>query len=244
MTRGLVDLASGVPICAFTGINGAGKTLLAVTSAICDMLTGREVWSTVPIKYTAKDGTVYESRPLTTLREMLEIKDSTILLDDISVIFSSRTTQSLPAEVVTLTHTLRHARNTLRWTAPEWVRADTNIRGVTQGLVNVVPVRLPFARWVDSASDPWPRPSLVLAGLLDTSTGKADSTPTRVLRRKFVLPKSAAGYGAYDTHADTPLLGRHATEVGVCPDCGGSRVRPKHSKERHDALGLSWHAEL
>lgn len=226
------DVAVGVPVCGFTGINGAGKTMLAVSSAIADMSRGRVVYSTVPI--TSPFG---DSRPIKSLRQLLTLEDATLLFDDVSVIFSSRSTQSLPAEIVALLQTLRHSRLTLRWTAPQWMRADTLIRGVTQGLVNV----MPMLRHSDP-TDPWPRPRLVLAGLLDTSTGKADSEPTKVLRRRIFLPTRLPGFGAYDTLADTPLIGRHL-QGGTCVDCGGTRERPKHSEARHDHLGIPWYAD-
>src|SRR3712207_430130 len=60
------DIVAGVPIAGFTGINGAGKTLLAVHSAIHDIAGGREVYSTVPI--TSPWG---NSIPLTSLRQLL-----------------------------------------------------------------------------------------------------------------------------------------------------------------------------
>lgn len=223
------DLVRGVPVAGFTGINGAGKTLLAVESAIADLARGRTVYSTVPIK--SPHG---ESQPVESLRQLLTIRNSTILLDEVAVIFSSRASQSLPSEVVACLQTLRHTGNTVRWTAPDWMRAEILLRGVTQALLNVVPL----AR-VTSKDDPWPRPRMIMAGLLDTSQGKIDATPTRVLRRRFVRPRGLVAWGSYDTHADTPLLGRHL-QGGRCPDCGGTRDIPKHSEARHDALGLPW----
>lgn len=226
------DVAVGVPVCGFTGINGAGKTMLAVQSAIADMSRGRTVYSTVPIRSAFGD-----SLPIRSLRQLLTLEDATLLFDDVSVIFSSRSTQSLPAEIVALLQTLRHQRLTLRWTAPQWMRADTLIRGVTQGLVNV----MPMLRHSDPL-DPWPRPRIVMAGLLDTSTGKADSEPTKVLRRRVFLPSRLQSFGAYDTLADTPLIGRHL-QGGTCVDCGGTRERPKHSEARHSHLGLPWYPD-
>jgi len=223
------DIVAGIPIAGFTGINGAGKTLLAVTSAIHDMAGGRQGYSTVPISHGG-----VSSFPVESMRQLLELRDCTVLLDDISVIFSSRTTNGLPSEVVAWLHTLRHKKITLRWTAPQWMRADTNIRGVTQALVNVVP--LIRGRGKDT---PWPAARLVLAGVLDTSTGKADGQPEGVMRRRLLIPRSLEGFGAYDTEADTPMLANSGI-TGVCPDCGGSRERPKHTEARHIELGLAW----
>lgn len=227
------DMALGVPICGFTGINGAGKTLLAVQSAIVDLSKGRTVYSTVPI--SSKYG---DSRPIQSLRQLLTLKDATILLDDVSVIFSSRSTASLPVEIVALLQTLRHSRLTIRWTAPAWMRCDNLLREVTQGLVNVVPMLRKH-----EAGAVWPKPRVVMAGLLDTSVGKTDETPTKVLRRRMFLPTHLDSFGAYDTEADTPLLGRHL-QGGKCVDCGGSIDTPKHSEARHGALGIPYYPDL
>lgn len=225
-----VDLAAGVPICGFTGINGAGKTTLAAQSAIADMARGRDVYSTLAIR--SRYGS---TKPIRSLRELLELRDCTVLLDEVSVIFSSRSSQSLPAEVVAFLQTLRHRGITVRWTAPAWMRCDNLLREVTQGVVNV----MPLLRTRDRET-PWPRPRLVFAALLDTSSGKADAMPDKVLRRRLFVPGRLESFGTFDTHADTPLLGSHL-HAGTCADCGGSQTRPKHSRELHDAMGLPWY---
>lgn len=227
------DIAAGVPICGFTGINGAGKTTLAVESAISDMASGREVYSTVPI--VSLWGS---SQPIVSLRQLLELRDVTVLLDDVAVIFSSRSTQSLPPDVVAFLQTMRHKGITLRWTAPEWMRADNLVRGVTQALVNVTPQLLK----ANADGSPWRSPRVIQAGLLDTTTGKVDETPTRVLRRRFYVPSRMQAWGSYDTHAATPLLGMHL-QGGRCVDCGGTVQTEKHSRERHDKLGLPWYGD-
>lgn len=229
------DVMAGVPIVGVTGVNGAGKTTLAVQSAIHDLVAGREVYSTVAIRYVTPEGLVLESKPIRSLRELLELRGATVLLDDVAVIFSSRTTQSLPPEMVALLDTTRHKGLRIIWTAPSWMRCDNLLRGVTQAVLNVVP--LPFFREVNDT--PWPRPRVIMAGLMDTTSGKVDETPTKVLRRRVYRQRGLAAFGAYDTHADTPLLGRHQS-TGVCPDCGGSRTRPKHSPELHELLGVPW----
>lgn len=235
MTRALgKDVAAGVPVCGFTGVNGAGKTTLAVQSALSDMAGGRTVYSTVQIDHPEYG----RSEPIVSLRQLLEIEDATVLLDEVSVIFSSRSSQSLPAEVVAMLQTLRHRRLTVRWTAPAWMRCDNLLREVTQGVVNVVPL----LRRRAGADTPWPAPRFVMAGLLDTSVGKADAMPEKVLRRRLIVPSRLAAWGTFDTYADTPLLGRHL-QGGRCPDCGGAREVPKHSPARHAELGLPWYPD-
>lgn len=226
------DIALGVPIVGFTGVNGAGKTTMAVESAIADMAKGRQVYSTVPI--TSPWG---NSEPILSLRQLLELQDVTVLLDDVAVIFSSRTTASLPPAVVAFLQTMRHKGITLRWTAPEWMRADNLVRGVTQALVSVRPM------WQYSQGDsPWRAPRVIAAGLLDTTQGKVDETPTRVMRRRFYVPKRMLAWDCYDTHAPTPLLGVHL-QGGKCIDCGGTVKVEAHSQERHERLGLPWYEE-
>lgn len=234
------DVLRGVPIVGVTGVNGAGKTTLAVQSVIHDLLAGRRVFSTVPVTVVhPRTGELLSSEPVTSLRQLLELRDCTLLLDDVAVIFSSRSTSSLPPEIVALLDTTRHRGLRIVWTAPAWSRCDNLLRGVTQAVLNVVPLPLR-----EHNETPWPRPRFIAATLLDTSAGKLDEMPTRVVRRAFYRQKGLAAFGAYDTHADTPLLGRHQNVAGVCPDCGGSRVRPKHSPERHAALGIPFFDDL
>lgn len=224
------DVAYGAPIVGFTGVNGAGKTLLAVQSAIHDMARGREVYSTVPIE--SRWG---NSQPIVSLRQLLTLRDVTILLDEVAVIFSSSSSASLPQEVVIFLQVLRHRELTLRWTAPAWMRADNKLRDVTQVAVNVIPM----LKWGGGL---WPRPHLCLAGVLDTTQGKTDATPTRVLKRRAFIPRLLDSMGTYDTLADTPQL-RGAHGGGMCADCFGSQERPKHSEERHRKLGIPWYPD-
>lgn len=222
------DVCYGAPIVGLTGINGAGKTLLAVQSAIYDMATGREVYSTVTIE--SKYG---NSKPIQTLRQLLELRDVTILLDEVSVILPSSSGGALPQEFDIFLQVMRHRGITFRWTAPAWMRANNKLRDVTQVAVNVIP----FFKWGGGL---WPSPRLVLAGVLDTTQGKTDAAPDRVLKRKALLPRRLQAFGSYDTLADTPQL-RGAMSGGVCIDCGGSQERAKHSKQRHEAMGIPFY---
>lgn len=226
------SILEGVPIAGVVGINGAGKTLLAAQQAICELAAGREVYSTVPI--TSRFG---DSKPIRSLRELLELADCHVLLDEVAVVFSSRSTNSLPPEVDTFLQVMRHRKITMTWTAPGWMRPDNRLREVTQAVVNVMPLARRRER-----GNPWPRPRLVASALLDCSAGKVDAIPDKVMRRRFYIPTRLDSFGSYDTHADTPLLG-HRLESGTCPDCGGSRTRPKHSEARHTELGIPWYGD-
>jgi len=224
------DLGGGVPILGFTGVNGTGKTLLAVQTALCDLARGRALYSTVDV--ASKWG---DSIPIRSLGQLARVRDATILLDEVSVMLSSRSTHTLPPEIVTLLQVVRHHNNRVLWTAPEWMRADSLLRGVTQAVVTTVP----FIRSRVDGS-PWPRPIVGMASLLDTSTGAPDSAPTRVLRRRFFLPSRLDSWGTYDTRADVTLLANR-DQGGTCPDCGGTRAREKCTPERHYAMELPFY---
>lgn len=226
------DLLQDFAIVGLTGLNGAGKTAVAVSSAIHDMKRGRAVYSTVDIRSAYGD-----SRPIRSLRELARLEDCTVLLDEVSVIFSSRSTMSLPAEMQVFLQTLRHRRVTVRWTAPGWMRADNLLRSVTQAVVNVVPL---VSRRV--AGEAWARPRLVVATVLDASSGTVDSAPDRKIRRGYYRLAALPAIGAYDTHADTPILGAGLVSGAVCVDCLGSTPkRPSCNPERHEHLGLPWY---
>ncbi len=222
------SLVEGAPVVGFTGANGAGKTLVAVSEAVHDMRQGRRVYSTVPIVCSAG-----RSAPILSLRQLLDLRDCTVLIDEVSVVFSSRATGSLPDEVVTFLQSMRHQGITLRWTAPAWMRADILLREVTQvsvGVTGLARYRRPGAFW--------PTPRFVLAGALDTVGIGLDKAPEKIIGRRIWRPSSLLGWGAYDSEADVTRVG-WPRPSGTCVDCGGRTKATYCSSERHAALGIA-----
>lgn len=225
---------AGLPVVGVTGINGAGKTLLAVHDAICDMRNGRPVVSTVAIQHTDENGVEHHAIPLKSLSQLLDLEDCTVLLDEVATIFpSSGAGSDVPAEVRVLMQTARHRRITIRWTAPAWGRAQKMLREVTQAWVHVQPVgkRRPFA------GELWPEPLWSAVTIADARSGKVDELPERILKRRILRLRRSLAWGAYDTHAETPIIGQ-PDSGGICVDCGGSRTRAKCGPERHELLGI------
>lgn len=221
-----------------TGLNGVGKTLIAVGIAIEFMLDGGVVYSTVQIDYThPKTRKVYSSKPITSLGQLLNIRGCLVLLDEVATTFPSDNSQSLPQALHLFLQVMRHRHITVIWTGPTWKRAHIKLREATHAQLNVATLIKSLDR-----DNPWPRPVVIMAGLMDSAGVPVDADPTRVLRRRLYLPKTLASWGAYDTHADTPLIGFNGL-TGTCPDCGGSMLRPKHDRARHDALGIPFYDE-
>lgn len=221
------SLVRNAPVVGFTGANGVGKTLVAVSEAIYDMSKGRRVVSTVPI-----DSPYGKSEPLLSLRHLLDLRDCTVLIDEVSVVLSSRSTGSLPEEAVTFLQSLRHQGITLRWTAPAWMRADVLLREVTQVSVGVTGV------WSYTRSGSfWPTPRAVLVGAMDCVGIPLDARPERVVGRRLWLPSRLPGWGAYDSEADVSRIG-WVKQSGTCVDCGGSVPRAKCDPARHEQMGL------
>lgn len=220
-----------VPILGVTGINGAGKTLYAVEIGMKALAQGVTVYSTVQIKFS-RNGHTYESQPLLSLTQLLELRDCLVLLDEVSSIFSSRATSSLPGELITYLKALRHRNVAVLWTTPNWMDCDVQLRRITQACITWRPIlRRPVK---DSLH---PRSIISLGSLLDTASVPTDKTPQRVLKRMVrLLPRSPA-IGSYDSLADTPQIGR-LLSTGPCPDCGGARAGVKCTPSVHTALGL------
>jgi len=222
------SLIEGAPVVGFTGANGAGKTLVAVSEACRVMAQGREVVSTVPIVSPWGN-----SSPLRSLRQLLDLRDVTVLIDEVSVVFSSRATGSLPPEVETFLQSMRHQGVTLYWTAPAWKRCDVVLRETTQVSVSVTPM-MRYTR----PGQFWPTPRLIAAGAMDCIGVGTDDAPVKVLRRRMYRPSRLPGWGAYDSEAEVARIG-WPRQSGVCVDCGG-RTKPVYcDAARHEDLGLA-----
>lgn len=220
-------IVADAPVVGFTGPNGAGKTLVAVSEAILDLARGRAVVSTVPISSPWGSST-----PLRSLRQLLDLEHTTVLIDEVSVVLSSRATGGLPPEVETFLQSMRHQDVTMRWTAPSWKRADVIVREVTQVAVNVHPLM----RYTRPGAF-WPTPRLVMCGAMDTTSVGTDADPERVMRRRVFRPRALPGWGAYDSEHQVSRIG-WPRQQAVCADCGGKTKVVYCSPDRHRDLGL------
>ena len=120
-----------VPIMAYVGANGSGKTAMMVRDTLPSLKAGRTVYSTVPLYLGDELHPCY--RPFT-WNALLTATHADFLLDEVIGIASSRESSAMTAEVQARLNQLRKVDIVLRWSAPAWQRADKIIREVTQAV--------------------------------------------------------------------------------------------------------------
>lgn len=123
-----------VPIHAYVGENGGGKSLAMVHDTLPSLDAGRRVLSTVRLldPSTGQPHKSYER--LTDWKQVLNAEHCDILFDEVVGIASSRESSGLPVQIANLLVQLRRRDVVLRWSAPAWARADKIIRETTQAV--------------------------------------------------------------------------------------------------------------
>jgi hypothetical protein len=162
--------------------------------------------------------------PLRDFSQFLTWECGDILLDEVTGVASSRESHSMPAPVVNLLMQLRRREVQLRWTAPNWNRADKVIREVSQAVTSCVGSR-PVQRrsdddrlWRDRRLFRWL--TFDAYDFDEFSTHKRDESRPMV-RQWFWRPGSITER-AFDTFDAVIQLG-HVDESGRCVHCSGRR---------------------
>jgi len=247
-----VKLRRAMPIRAYIGPNGHGKSLAAVVDLMASLERGRPVLSTVPLLdwraepdpevyvldeelgyWVSRETGVMWQRPthpsyvrLTKWSQIAAASHCDVFLDEVAGVASSRQGQNMPAAVEKLLQKLRHADITLSWTAPSWARADLIIRETTQA-VTVCEGYRRERHEVDGRV--WLRNrqfdwvTYDAAMYTDWTDGKRDKAK-RLCKQRFWLPGSAASR-AYDSLGAVDTIAS-VTDAGRCVECGGRRVAP------------------
>jgi hypothetical protein len=235
------------PIHAFVGANGGGKTLAMVHATLptlagiawsCDnpahahtargVTSGqRRVLSTVQLL----DPATGDPHPLcdlfTDYRQLLDLEHADVLMDEVTGVASSRQSQSLPVQVENLLVQLRRRDVVLRWTSPDFARADKVMREVTQH-VTYCSGSMPAPRSADGRL--WRERRLFLW----TTFAGSDFEDFTVSKRERLKPEARQWFWrpgceaerVYSTLAGVAALGV-ATDGGMCLHCGGQRSRPR-----------------
>ena len=215
----------------YIGINGSGKSLAMVHDTLASLARGRKVLSTVKIldPNTGEPHRLYER--LTDWQQLLEAEHCDVLFDEVLGIASSRSSQSMPVQVLVMLNALRHQDVVLRWSAPAWARADIVIRECTK---NETVCRgfggWPLPRPKDTGENFW-RPNR----LFHWSTYAAEDFATwsdskegklTVQKKVWFWGPSSEAFRSYNTLDAVDRIGE-VLDSGLCAYCGGTRARRK-----------------
>lgn len=213
---------SRLPISAYCGANGSGKTLAMVHDTLPALFSGRDIWTTVPL--TLPDGTTPSNvHVLTEWAQVLNATHADILLDEVSAIASSRDSQSMPPQVCTLLQQLRKRDLRLRWTAPSWNRADRVLRETTQLLTlcnGWISKTDPASQWRRHLLFRWR--SYDAGDYTDFSDAVHTAKRLKPLRSCWYWLPSGLACHCYDSFAQVSTIGT-VLDSGRCAICGGRR---------------------
>lgn len=250
---------------AYVGGNGHGKTLAMVYDTIPALEAGRTVLSTVrlfdpssPLVEVVEDSTdpvtgeIIEIRrlqyselhpcyvPLVSWVQLVEARRCDVLLDEVTSVASARQHQLLPAQLENKLQQLRKADVNVRFTTPNFARADLVLRELTRLVVDCrgyVRRPSPGRQWPERS---WFKLSAYNAADLDAfeqeKTDKLRPVARQWLHRNLAFTASHL-YWTYDgvTTLD------HVDAAGMCLTCNGKRTIPRCTcptpgRQLHDLL--------
>lgn len=229
------------PIHAYVGANGSGKSAGAVWDTLPTLEQGRPVLSTVrlldygdPRPCPGCDLPGCERGhaaahplwvPFRDWTQLLDAEHCDVIMDEVTGVASSRESQSMPSVVANFLVQLRRRDVVLRWTAPNWARADKIIRECTQA-VTYCRGLMPTTAVDDDGDRMWRHRRLFRWKTYDA----ADFDEFTEGKRTDVKPHvsdwhwgpGSPAFAAYDTLDAVMSIGT-VTDGGRCVACGGRR---------------------
>lgn len=221
----------GVPIHAYVGPNGGGKSAAMVFDTLPSLDAGRPVLSTVQLLVPASVATLGGDRShplcelLTDFRQFLGFRFGDVLLDEVTGVASSRESQGLPVQIANRFVQLRRDDVALRFTSPNYARADVILRECCQAVTycrSYLPKKVDGRLWRQRRLAHWL--TYDAAGFEDFTSGRREKLRP-IAREWHRLPGSPA-LDAYDTYAAVAMVGV-ANTAGMCLACGGRRTVPR-----------------
>jgi hypothetical protein len=261
------DQRRGEEIMFYAGTNGGGKSFAAVFDTIPTLEAGRPVLSTVRLldpdnRASCPDEAreAWEARgvedwhthgddlalphPLyvrwTRFQQLLDWRYGDVLADEVQGIFSSRSHNSTPVQVVNAMLQLRRADCLFRATAPSFARLDVSVREITKAVTlcagffkEPVPGRL----WGSSRLFMWRTYNARDLDEWDASKAADKAKCPKSIGQLLWRPRHPEVQRYYDTFATVDTIA-DTTEAGTCLRCGGTRRRPacscSHQPRRED----------
>lgn len=223
------DRRRAVPIHAYIGENGGGKSLAMVHDTLPSLAAGRRVLSTVRLIDPATGQPHHSYERLTDWAQILEAEHCDVLFDEVVGIASARESQGLPVQVANLLVQLRRRDVVLRWSAPAWARADKIIRECTQA---VTLCKGHLGKRDPGSPRMWAQKRLFKWRTFDAfafdqmTTGQINKQASSSVGW-FWGPNSLA-FASYDTLDAVERVG-DVLDSGRCVHCGGRKAIPRCS---------------
>jgi hypothetical protein len=168
--------------------------------------------------------------PFTEWTQLLEFRFGDVIMDEVTGVASSRDSHAMPTMVANQLVQLRRRDVVLRWTAPNWARADKIIRECSQA-VTFCQGRLPVS--VQTGEDEedrlWRARRLFVwktydaADFEDFTTGKREQLQPST--HDLYWGPGSPTFDAYDTFDSVMTIGT-VSDSGRCANCGGRRTAP------------------
>lgn len=242
-----IRMRRSFPIKAYVGPNGGGKSLCMVQDTIPSLMQGRTVLSTVKLLDPATGRPHPAYVPFLDFEQLLTAEHCDVLMDEVVGIANSRSAASLSVVVQNTLVQLRRRDIVLRWTAPNWARADKIIREVTQAVTECrgyFPGRAaPGAG--DSSVRLWAPKRVFQFRTFDTldfeewTAGKREKL--KAVGVQWMKGPGSVAFRAYDT-LDSVNMVAHAAEDGMCSVCGRKKRQELckgHTPEEVEAAQLA-----
>lgn len=239
------------PITCYVGGNGHGKTLAMIYDTIPALNAGRTVLSTCKLldpasplveveefvtdPITGLPRTIVRLQhrdphpcyvPLVSWRQLVEAEHCDVLMDEIVAVASARQHSLLPHQVETKSQQLRKSDVTIRWTSPNFARADLVLRELTRLVTDCrgyVRRPVPGRSWPERS---WFRLRTYNASDLDAfEAGQVDKL--RVEARQWLHRNDAFMASQLYWTLDAVTTLDHTDGAGLCLTCNGRRVQPK-----------------
>lgn len=207
---------------AITGLNGAGKSAYAVRALRQAQKAGFNTASNVKV-----DGAEH----IRSYDQLMKLRHTLVLLDDVSAIASSRNYAALTPEAVLFFQTLRHHDVSLIWTAPTFDRADVLLRSVTREWTDVrvlIATRREGSLWKSTQL------AYTLTGTPEESMAAgASGSGYRIAHPFLGFFRPASVFQHYDSFADLDLFTPEKFPTR-CRDCGAVLMYPRVNAKEHN----------
>lgn len=173
--------------------------------------------------------------PFTEWAQLIEWRAGDVLMDEVTGVASSRESHSMPAPVANQLMQLRRSDVVVRWSAPNWKRADILIREVSQAVTHCRGYLPKVAAGQDRM---WRQRRLFRwktydADLFeDFTVGKREQLGSLV--RDWHWGPRSPSFSAYDTYDQVLSIGT-VSDAGRCYHCGGKRAAPECSCHDYQA---------